>query len=43
MIRQDDNGVQFHMGDYPCHADAEAALRHLTAGQHKQTYFIECI
>lgn len=43
LIRQDDNGVQFHVGDYPCHADAEATLRHLTKGQHKQAYFIEPI
>ncbi|MES2738618.1 MAG: hypothetical protein V4672_20040 [Verrucomicrobiota bacterium] len=43
LIRQDDNGVQFHVGDYPCHADAEATIRHLTAGHHKQAYFIEPI
>lgn len=43
LIRQDDNGVQFHVGDYPCHADAEAAITRLTAGHHKQAYFIEPI
>ncbi|MES2569326.1 MAG: hypothetical protein V4710_04645 [Verrucomicrobiota bacterium] len=43
LVRQDDNGVRFHMGDYPCRADAEAIITRLTAGVHKQAYFIESI
>ncbi|GEP41117.1 hypothetical protein [Brevifollis gellanilyticus] len=43
LIRQDDNGVQFHAGDFPCRADAEAAIVRLAAGAHKQAYFVEPI
>gem|GEM_PF-2567416 len=43
IIRQDDNGVQFRVGDFPCRADAEAAIARLAAGGHKQAYFIESI
>lgn len=41
LIRQDDNGVQFAIGDFPCRADAEAAIARLAAGGHKQAYFTE--
>lgn len=43
LIRQDDNGVQFIVGDFPCRADAEATICRLAAGGHKQAYFIETI
>ena len=43
LIRQDDNGVQFRVGDYPCRADAQAMVVRLAAGGHKQAYFIETI
>ncbi len=43
LIRQDDNGVQFAIGDFPCRADAEAVIARLAAGGHKQAYFTETI
>jgi hypothetical protein len=43
IIRQDDNGVQFRVGDFPCRADAESTISRLAAGDHKQAYFIESI
>ncbi|MES2594615.1 MAG: hypothetical protein V4662_04735 [Verrucomicrobiota bacterium] len=43
LTRQDYNGVQFHVGDFPCRADAEATVVRLAAGAHKQAYFIEPI
>jgi hypothetical protein len=43
IIRQDDNGVQFIVGDFPCRADAEATIARMAAGGHKQAYFIERI
>jgi hypothetical protein len=43
LIRQDDNGVHFHVGDFPCRADAEAMSTQLSAGAHKQTFFVESI
>lgn len=41
LFREDDNGARFHVGDFPCRADAEAKVQALTFGSHKQAYFIE--
>lgn len=41
LFREDDNGARFHVGDFPCRADAEAKVAALTFGSHKQAYFIE--
>lgn len=43
VIRQDDNGAQFTVGEYACRADAMAAIRKLEQAVHKQGYFIERI
>ncbi len=43
VIRQDDNGSRFTVGDYACRADAVAAIAKLEQAVHKQTYFMEPI
>lgn len=43
VVRQDDNGGQFTVGEYDCRADAMAAIRKLEQAVHKQGYFIEQI
>jgi hypothetical protein len=41
LVRQDDHGGQFAIGEFACRADAQAALNGLEAAVHKQTYFLE--
>ena len=41
LFREDTNGARFHIGDFSCRADAEAKVRWLMWGAHKQAYFIE--
>lgn len=40
LWRQDDNGNRFLVGTFADRADAEARLRELTRGVHKQIYWI---
>jgi hypothetical protein len=41
VLRQDDNGNQYPVGGYETRALAEAAVKRLEAGGHKQLYWIE--
>ncbi len=41
LFREDDNGVRFHIADFPCRADAQLESEKLAFYAHKQAYFIE--
>ncbi|QID17842.1 SPOR domain-containing protein [Nitrogeniibacter mangrovi] len=41
LMRQDDNGNVFEVGEYPDRTSAERARGALEAGGHKQRYWIE--
>ncbi len=40
LWRLDDNGNEFLVGRYPDRASAEARLKELSRGGHKQTYWV---
>ena len=41
LFREDDNGVRFHIADFPCRADAHLECEKLSFYAHKQAYFVE--